>query len=95
MSEMTLANGLDAGNFTKIGRTELMDTCIGKCCKIKSCEVAIQMDNVCFAIQCHSKETCKIQTTLGKSSHHKLCFISRRKKERQSMNGKMNKKIRS
>lgn len=88
MSEMTLENGLDAGNYTNLGRTELMDSCISKCCAIKSCEVAIQMDNVCFAVKCYSKESCKIKSTLGKSSHHKLCFISRKKKERQSVFGK-------
>lgn len=88
MSEMTLENGLDAGNYTNLGRTELMDSCISKCCEIKSCEVAVQMDNVCFALKCHSKESCKIKTTLGKSSHHKLCFLSRKKKERQNIFGK-------
>ena len=88
MSEMTLENGLDAGNYTNLGRTGLMDSCISKCCEIKSCEVAIQMDNVCFALKCYSKESCKIKTTLGKSSHHKLCFISRKKKERQNIFGK-------
>ncbi|XP_028393245.1 putative uncharacterized protein DDB_G0282133 [Dendronephthya gigantea] len=85
MSEMTLENGLDAGNYTNLGVTALMDGCISKCCGISSCEVAIQMDNVCFALKCHSKESCKIKTTLGKSSHHKLCFISRKKKERQNI----------
>lgn len=89
MSEMTLENGLDAaGKYTNLGTSVIMDSCIRKCCEIKSCDVALQMDGVCFAVQCLSKDACKIKTTLGKSSHHKLCFISRKKKERQNLFGK-------
>ena len=88
MTEMTLERGLEAGNYSNLGATALMDTCINKCCNIQTCDVAIKMNNLCFALTCRAKESCKIKSTLGKSSHHKLCFISRKRKERQSIRGK-------
>ena len=50
----TLRGGLKSGNFTHLGTVPDMRTCTKRCCASKRCDLALVLDDQCFALACFS-----------------------------------------
>ncbi|XP_048590274.1 uncharacterized protein LOC5501396 [Nematostella vectensis] len=72
---VTLRDGIRAGNFTDLGKVESMETCFRSCCNRKSCDAAFMVLKNCFIIDCVSKEACAaIPSRLGRISTSLVYF---------------------
>lgn len=50
-----------------------MESCLGRCCDLSDCDVALIKDGDCFAVHCSTQELCRIVDGAGK-----LARVSRR-----------------
>jgi len=55
---VTLRGGIKAGNFTKHGIVQSLQTCIDACCQDKTCDVAFMPGHTCYTVSCFNKHLC-------------------------------------
>ena len=61
-----LKGGLTANSFRRYKRDTSMESCLGRCCDLSDCDVALIKDGDCFAVHCSTKELCEIVDGVGK-----------------------------
>eukprot|EP00794_Sanderia_malayensis_P011221 gene11221-12400_t len=74
----TLVGGLNAGNFSYLGKTKSMRECLGKCCSSKKCDVAYRIDRECFSVKCYSPDLCKVTDAPVKNGFVQFATMSRK-----------------
>ncbi|PFX18862.1 hypothetical protein AWC38_SpisGene16742 [Stylophora pistillata] len=57
---VTLRGGLNAGNFTFVGKVASTQDCATRCCSVKGCDVTLVVLNRCFLVDCFSDDLCDI-----------------------------------
>ena len=58
LRNVTLQDGLRAGNFTDYGQVTAAESCARICCGLGSCDAAFMIASNCFAVQCASQRAC-------------------------------------
>lgn len=66
MLKVTLKGGLQAGDFTDVGKVTDLGQCYEVCCQQSSCDLAFMLGQNCFSVACKNKGLC--QTTPAQPS---------------------------
>jgi len=72
---VTLRGGLNAGNFTHIGTVPSMKTCVHLCCAKSRCDLAIVLNDQCFALSCYTPSLCEMTKAFSKAYRPTLAYI--------------------
>ena len=59
VENVTLVDGIGAGNFTDLGHVSNMDDCISRCCGDSACELAFKIEDDCYGVTCYSERSCR------------------------------------
>ena len=81
----TLKGGYQAGNYTNFGKVANMSACVRLCCGNKDCDVALMLENNCFAVVCKDSNNClpvhaKSTTSLA-ALNPRISYITSRSEE--------------
>jgi len=81
----TLKGGYTAGNYTNFGKVSNMSACVRLCCGNKDCDVALMLENNCFAVACRDSNNClpvhaKTTTSLT-ALNPRISYITSRSEE--------------
>lgn len=76
---MTLKDGLLAGNFTAVGHVKDIDTCAKLCCVRDNCNMALMINNHCFMVRCKNNAGCKSSPVVNKQLHTHIVRVKRTK----------------
>ena len=79
LRNVTLRNGLKAGEFTDYGKVKDVETCIRFCCEEKGCDVSLMLRKTCYTIHCHSDASCGVIPAHTSKLDPVLAFVSRTK----------------
>ena len=60
-----LKGGLTANSFRKYPRVTSMESCLGHCCSLSDCDLALVKNGDCFAVHCSTREMCKVVDGVG------------------------------
>ena len=85
--KQTFRGGLKSGKFFKIADISNMTSCIGQCCKKRTCDAAIMKGRTCFALTCRSKDLCELRPAKLSTFDLKIAFIKRTPRTDQSDKG--------
>lgn len=55
-----IKGGLSANSFQKYPNISSMEACLGFCCKLSDCDIAMIRNGDCFSIFCSTHEMCRI-----------------------------------
>lgn len=61
-----LKGGLTANSFKRYHEVTSMESCLGHCCDLGDCDVALIKDGDCFAVHCSTSDLCKVVDGVGK-----------------------------
>ena len=61
-----LKGGLAANSFKRYPGVSTMESCLGHCCELRDCNVAMIRDEDCFAVHCSTTEMCEVTDGVGK-----------------------------
>uniref|UniRef100_A0A7M6DP15 MANSC domain-containing protein n=1 Tax=Clytia hemisphaerica TaxID=252671 RepID=A0A7M6DP15_9CNID len=59
LSNVTFIEGINSGNFTDMGHVATFDQCKQKCCENTGCNIAFKIQEDCYGVACHSRESCR------------------------------------
>ena len=59
LSNVTFIEGINSGNFTDMGHVATFDQCKQKCCQDSRCNIAFKIQDDCYGVACHSRESCR------------------------------------
>ncbi|XP_065055660.1 uncharacterized protein LOC135684164 isoform X2 [Rhopilema esculentum] len=62
VNNVTLVDGIGAGNFTDLGHITDMDDCISRCCSDSKCELAFRIEDDCYGVTCYSEHSCRTRS---------------------------------
>ncbi len=57
---VALKGGLTANSFRRYRGVTSMESCLGYCCGLNDCDLALIKDGDCFAVHCSTRELCKV-----------------------------------
>jgi hypothetical protein len=60
-----LKGGLPANSFRRYRGVRSMESCLGHCCELSDCDLALIQDGDCFAVHCSTHELCKVVGGVG------------------------------
>ena len=72
VTEVTLKGGYYAGVFTRQDNATIMSDCTSECCRLSKCNLAIMVANICYAVQCFSKDKCKSVKAYFANKYHPM-----------------------
>ena len=58
LDKVTLKGGLQAGDFTDVGKVNDLGQCYNICCQQAGCDLAFMLAQNCFSVQCKDKKLC-------------------------------------
>ena len=58
LDKVTLKGGLQAGDFTDVGKVNNLEQCYNICCQQENCDLAFMLAQNCFSVQCKDKNLC-------------------------------------
>lgn len=58
LDKVTLKGGLQAGDFTDVGKVNNLEQCYNICCQQENCDLAFMLAQNCFSVQCKDKTLC-------------------------------------
>ena len=62
VENVTLVDGIGAGNFTDLGHVSDMNDCVSRCCSVSTCELAFRIEDDCYGITCYSENSCRTRS---------------------------------
>jgi hypothetical protein len=60
-----LKGGLTANSFRRYPGVTSMESCLGHCCRLSDCDLALIKNGDCFAVHCSTREMCKVTDGVG------------------------------
>ena len=77
LRKVTLRSGLKSGDFSDYGQVSDIDTCVKHCCRQKTCDVSLLLNNHCYTLHCYKPELCKIIPAPHSQLESQLAFVTR------------------
>lgn len=77
LRRVTLRSGLKSGDFSDYGQVPDIDTCVKHCCRQKTCDVSLLLNNHCYTLHCYKPELCKIIPAHHSQLESQLAFVTR------------------
>lgn len=74
---VTLVDGIGAGNFTDLGHVADMNDCVSRCCANSACELAFRIEDDCYGVTCHSERSCRTRSARNSMSLRPMIAIVR------------------
>ena len=62
VENVTLVDGIGAGNFTDLGHVSDMSDCVSRCCSDSACELAFRIEDDCYGVTCYSEHSCRTRS---------------------------------
>ena len=59
---VTVLDGLHAGDFRRLGTTKDMSECLRWACDTKAGNIAFLLHKACFSVQCNKLHSCDLET---------------------------------
>lgn len=74
---VTLKGGYYAGLFTPQDNVTSMEECVSACCHLPKCNLAFMVAEICYTVQCFSKEKCAtVKAHFATKYHPRVAYIS-------------------
>lgn len=94
INKVTLKGGLQAGDFTDIGRVTSIGDCYNVCCQQEKCDLAFMLGQNCFTVSCKDKRLCVTTPAQPSIFNPQIAYVTKRgltnvKKESKSSSGKL------
>ena len=77
LHNVTLRNGLQAGEFTDYGKVKDFETCIRLCCEEKACDLSLMLQRRCYTLHCHNNTSCELIPAHSSKLDPIVAFVSR------------------
>ena len=68
VENVTLVDGIGAGNFTDLGHVPDMSDCVSRCCSVSTCELAFRIEDDCYGVTCYSEHSCRTRSARNSMS---------------------------
>ena len=77
LRRVTLRSGLKSGDFSDYGQVPDINACVKHCCRQKTCDVSLLLNNHCYTLHCYKPELCKIVPAHESKLEPQLAFVTR------------------
>ena len=78
INKVTLKGGLQAGDFTDIGRVGSMADCYSTCCQQEKCDLAFMLGQNCFTVICKEKRMCVTTNAQPSIFNPQIAYVNKR-----------------
>lgn len=78
INKVTLKGGLQAGDFTDIGRVGTLQDCYNTCCQQEKCDLAFMLGQNCFTVVCKDKKLCVTTPAQPSIFNPQIAYITKR-----------------
>ncbi len=73
---ITLRDGVNAGEFTDRGNVKDMDGCLKHCCSDENCNLAFVIKETCFTVKCKNYEACSLKSAISKYYNPRIAYVN-------------------
>ena len=80
LTKVTLKGGLQAGDFTDVGKVKDLPQCYDICCQQPTCDLAFMLGQNCFSVQCKDKKQCGTVPAQPSIFNPQIAYIATRNK---------------
>jgi len=88
INKVTLKGGLQAGDFTDIGRVASIEDCYDTCCQQEKCDLAFMLGQNCFTVVCKDKKLCVTTPAQPSIFNPQIAYLTKRELTNQKSKGK-------
>ena len=78
INKVTLKGGLQAGDFTDIGRVPTLQDCYNTCCQQEKCDLAFMLGQNCFTVVCKDKKLCVTTPAQPSIFNPQIAYVTKR-----------------
>ena len=78
--KVTLKGGLQAGDFTDVGKVTNLEQCYDTCCQQSHCDLAFMLGQNCFSVQCKDKKLCGVTKAQPSIFNPQIAYVLKRTK---------------
>ena len=83
-TKVTLKDGLQAGDFTDVGKVSNLSQCYDVCCQQDKCDLAFMLGQNCFSVQCKEKSRCVTTPAQPSIFNPQIAYIMKRSRDEAS-----------
>ena len=80
LSKVTLKGGLQAGEFTDVGKVTNLAQCYDVCCQQENCDLAFMLGQNCFSVQCKDKRLCTTIPAQPSIFNPQIAYVTKRER---------------
>ena len=88
INKVTLKGGLQAGDFTDIGRVGSIQDCYDTCCQQEKCDLAFMLGQNCFTVVCKDKKMCVTTPAQPSIFNPQIAYLTKRELSNQKSKGR-------
>jgi hypothetical protein len=81
LTKVTLKDGLQAGDFTDVGKVSNLGQCYDVCCQQEKCDLAFMLGQNCFSVQCKDKSMCFTTPAQPSIFNPQIAYVKKRTRE--------------
>jgi len=81
LTKVTLKDGLQAGDFTDVGKVSNLGQCYDVCCQQDRCDLAFMLGQNCFSVQCKDKSMCFTTPAQPSIFNPQIAYVKKRSRE--------------
>ena len=78
--KVTLKGGLQAGDFTDVGKVSNLGQCYDICCQQEKCDLAFMLGQNCFSVQCKDKKLCGTTPAQPSIFNPQIAYVLKRER---------------
>lgn len=86
--KVTLKGGLQAGEFTDVGKVTNLAQCYDICCQQDNCDLAFMLGQNCFSVQCKDKRLCTTIPAQPSIFNPQIAYVTKRERTAIAKSGK-------
>jgi len=80
LMKVTLKGGLQAGEFTDVGKVSNLAQCYDICCQQDNCDLAFMLGQNCFSVQCKDKRLCTTIPAQPSIFNPQIAYVTKRER---------------
>ncbi|XP_065651395.1 uncharacterized protein LOC100209524 isoform X4 [Hydra vulgaris] len=79
-THVTLKGGLQAGDFTDVGKVSNIEQCYDICCQQEKCNLAFMLGQNCFSVVCKENDLCDTVTAQPSIFNPQIAYVTSRER---------------